>query len=121
MKRLRCRGAFATYVDGDITVKEFPDRAARDEADEIAVFYWQRDDEVPDAPKALTDGRLVLTGGVGRHPASSITMGPTLKLKDGVDPYCCYRFLASVTFHAQSKAESTCQVLVKTMRLLTEA
>ncbi|MDQ3765054.1 MAG: hypothetical protein M3460_27175 [Actinomycetota bacterium] len=49
----------ATYVEGDITVKEFPDRAARDkETNEIAVFYWQQDDDVPDAPKDFTDGRL---------------------------------------------------------------
>ena len=49
----------ATYVEGDITVKEFPSPGERDkETDQIAIFYWRQDDDVPDAPKAITDGRL---------------------------------------------------------------
>ena len=49
----------ATYVEGDITVREFPDRAQRDkETDQIALFYWQRDEDMSDAPQDSGDTRL---------------------------------------------------------------
>ena len=50
----------ATYVEGDLEVKEFPTRAERDsETDRIALFYWRnRADEIPGIPTDPADNRL---------------------------------------------------------------